>query len=361
MKTTPISKPNTTELFEVIKLGIDVHKHRYVVVRKVDGSLPQRPRSFSPETFLSWVRKQRERCQCLYSCYEAGAFGYGLHRKLEALGVINYVICPVNWDDQHKRVKTDGRDATQLALVLDAYLRGNDRSFSIVRVPSEAEEQLRSLTRLRQALIHERSRNSNRGRSYALYFDASLRSYWWAPRRWKEVKQSVSDHLIELLRPVRALILELNEQIGRIEHQLEQMDTPALPKGMGLVLFQQTEREVGSWNRFDNAKQVGGYTGLCPSESSSAERRRQGSVTKHGNPRLRHMLIECAWLLIRWNSGYRGVEKWREKLLDAKLTRASKKKIVVAIARQFAVDWWRVRTGRVRPEDIGLNMKLLKP
>jgi len=55
------------------------------------------------------------------------------------------------------------------------------------------------------------------------------------------------------------------------------------------------------------------------------------------------------------------VQKWREQLLNAKLTRSSKKKIVVPIARQFAVDWWRVRTGRVKPEDIGLSMKLLQP
>ncbi len=36
------------------------------------------------------------------------------------------------------------------------------------------------------------------------------------------------------------------------------------------------------------------------------------------------MLIECTWLLIRWNGDYGGVQKWREKLLDAKLTRSGK-------------------------------------
>jgi len=117
----------------------------------------------------------------------------------------------------------------------------------------------------------------------------------------------------------------ISEQIRQVEAQLNQMESVALPKGMGTVLFQQTEREVGDWGR------------------------------------LRHMLIECTWLLIRWNSDYRGVQKWREKLLDAKLTRSSKKKIVVVIVRQFAVDWWRVRTGRVKPEDIGLSMKLIQP
>ena len=305
--------------------------------------------------------KLREPCQCLYSCYEAGAFGYVLPRKLEVLEVTNYVICPINWDEHHKGVKTDGRDATQIALALDGYLRGNDRSFSVVRVPSKEEEQLRSITRQRQSLIKERSRNIKRGRSYALYYGVSLKGIWWAPRNWKELEDTLSDHLVQLLKPLRAIILVINEQIRQVEAQLNQMESVALPKGMGTVLFQQTEREVGDWGRFDSSKQVGGYTGLCPSENTSANRRMQGSITKHGNPRLRHMLIECTWLLIRWNGDYRGVQKGREKLLDAKLTRSSKKKIVVAIARQFAVDWWRVRTGRVKPEDIGLSMKLIQP
>ena len=52
---------------------------------------------------------------------------------------------------------------------------GNDRSFSVVRVPSKEEEQLRSITRQRQSLIKERSRNTNRRRSYALYYGVSLK------------------------------------------------------------------------------------------------------------------------------------------------------------------------------------------
>lgn len=69
------------------------------------------------------------------------------------------------------------------------------------------------------------------------------------------------------------------------------------------------------------------------------------------------MLIECVWLLMQWNPGYVGIEKWRDQLLEAKLTKASKKKIVVAISRQFAVDWWKVRTGRISPGKLGLEMK----
>lgn len=135
------------------------------------------------------------------------------------------------------------------------------------------------------------------------------------------------------------------------------MASVSLPRGMGTVIFQQMEREVGNWKRFDNRRQIGSYTGLCPSEDTSANRRFQGSINKHGNPRLRHMLVECVWLLMQWNPGYAGIEKWRDRLLEAKLTKSGKKKIVVAIARQFAVDWWKVRTGKITPEELGLEMK----
>ena len=61
---------------QVIKLGIDVHLDRYVVVRQIDGGAPQPPQRFSPTQFLEWAKKQTALAQQVYSCYEAGPFGY---------------------------------------------------------------------------------------------------------------------------------------------------------------------------------------------------------------------------------------------------------------------------------------------
>jgi transposase len=360
MKTNPTPTSSTekvTRLGETIKLGIDVHLESYVVVMKIDGSAPQRAKRLTPAAFWRWIQQVRPRCERLYSCYEAGPFGYSLHRQLTELDVVNYVIRPINWDPHGRRVKTDGRDATQMALCLDGYLRGNERSFSVVRVPSEAEERLRSITRQRQSLCRERQRLAMKARSHVLYYGGRLQGEWWKPRRWRELSASLAEHLLELLRPLKKLIDAIDEEIANAQARMAAMETVALPKGMGPILFQQMEREVGHWHRFDHRRQIGSYTGLCPSEDTSANRRFQGSINKHGNPRLRAMLVECAWLLIRWNPGYRGVEKWRTRLLEAKLTKASRKKIVVAIARQFAVDWWRVRTGRASAGAMGLAMK----
>src|ERR1035437_2189362 len=90
---------------QVIKLGIDVHLDRYVVVRQIDGGAPQPPQRFSPRQFLEWAQKQTALAQQVYSCYEAGPFGYRLHRKLKELGITNYVIRPRDWDEYGKKVK----------------------------------------------------------------------------------------------------------------------------------------------------------------------------------------------------------------------------------------------------------------
>src|ERR1022692_609359 len=99
---------------QVIKLGIDVHLDRYVVVRQIDGGAPQPPQRFSPSQFLEWAQKQTALAQQVYSCYEAGPFGYRLHRKLKESGLTNYVIRPRDWDEYGKKVKTDKRDAKEM-------------------------------------------------------------------------------------------------------------------------------------------------------------------------------------------------------------------------------------------------------
>src|SRR5579872_4804908 len=77
---------------QTIELGIDVHLDRYVVVRLVDGGTPQPPQRFQPPEFMLWVAKQLTLAQRVFTCYEAGPFGYSLHRKLEQLGATNYVV-----------------------------------------------------------------------------------------------------------------------------------------------------------------------------------------------------------------------------------------------------------------------------
>src|SRR5436309_1896833 len=88
-----------------------------------------------------------------------------------------------------------------------------------------------------------------------------------------------------------------------------------------------------------------------------ARKRLESCVTKHGNPRLRAALVELAWRLVRFQPNYKPVIKWRQILAKGALaTGAARKKAIVAVARQLAVDLWRVRTGRCKPEVLGLEI-----
>ena len=95
------------------------------------------------------VSRQMGRSVEVMSCYEAGYDGFWLHRQLEAHGVRNYVIDPASLqvDRRPRRVKTDRMDTERLLRSLMAYLRGEPKVWSVVRVPSVAEEDARRLHR----------------------------------------------------------------------------------------------------------------------------------------------------------------------------------------------------------------------
>ena len=142
---------------------------------------------------------------------------------------------------------------------------------------------------------------------------------------------------------------------ARVPVLLQGAAGPEQPRGLGALTSVVIDREVGSWDRFANRRQVGSYTGLCPGEYSSGNTRLQSCVTKHGNPRLRAALVELAWRLVRFQPNYKAVRKWKQTLSKGALaTGAARKKAIVAVARQLAVDLWRVRTGRVQQETLGL-------
>ena len=119
-----------------VKLGIDLHAADAVVCVQEGGKLPKPARRLEVSAVVEQVRALRAEGREVYSCYEAGPCGYGLHRRLEALGAHNLVVVPRRWDPQGQRVKTDKRDARQLCDALDRYVQGNSTAFSVVRVPS---------------------------------------------------------------------------------------------------------------------------------------------------------------------------------------------------------------------------------
>ncbi len=341
---------------QTIKLGLDVHADTIVVVRILEHSAPQPAQKFTPAKFLEWAKTQLALGESVHSCYEAGPFGYGLHRDLMGLGIKNVVVQPVCLDEQHTGVNHDKSDALQLALRLDRYVAGNTRALATVRVPTPAEEEKRIESRQREQLKREVQRLAAQGRGLLLTQGQRERKGWWEGKRWHQLQAKLPGWLVERLEVFRRVLATLSAELKTATTALEETAPAERPKGLGGMTYATVEREVGDWSRFKNRRQIGSYTGLCGGISASGQSTHLLPITKHGNVRLRTALVELAWRLVVWQRDCRLVKKWWHVLGSAKATRAAKKKAIVAVARQMAVDLWRWRTDRAKPADLGWTM-----
>ena len=356
--TPPVTPAQGIKPHRLIKLGVDVHWREHVVVRQIDGTAPQPAQRFAPEAFVAWVAKQVQQADVVHCCYEAGPFGFVLHRRLVGLGVKNLVVRPRNWDEYGKKVKTDRRDALALVACLDRFVAGNTEALTSIRVPTEAEEQSRSVSRQREQLLEHRKRLAAQGLSCARYYGHDLPDEWWRAKKFETLQAELPEFLFALLESVQRIALLVHEELAAHSTAVESAQTQELPTGLGALTAQILDRELGDWRRFKNRRQVASYTGLVPSEHSSGERRQRGAITKHGNPRVRHILIEASWRLQQFQPDYHALKSRRAALDTAKRKgdKAARKKLCVGLARQFIVDWWRIRTGRTTPAKLGLQM-----
>jgi transposase len=349
--STQAQTPNQTKS---IKLGIDVHADSYRVVRQLDHATPQPAQKFTPQEFLLWAQKQLTQAQAVYSCYEAGPFGYGLHRQLEALGIRNIVVRPENWDTQHKGVKTDKTDALALVVRLSRYVDGNVRELAVVHVPTPQQELARSQSRQREQLGEHRKRLEAQGRSLLLFNGVRVKGRWWKDRQWDKLTGALAAELLALLTVLRELLLAVQTQLEAATTRVQSAATPQ-PYGVGALTSQVLEREILDWHRFQNRREVASLTGMCPRVRSSGLKTYSGSITRHGNRRLRTALIELAWRCLRFQPEYPPLKKRRAVLLSGQATSAAKKKAIVAVGRHLAIDLWRINTHRSTAEKLGLQ------
>ena len=341
---------------------MDVHLDLYVVVRVIDGGTPQPPQRFKPEDFLLWCAKQLTLAEKVFTCYEAGPFGYCLHRRLAKMGVTNYVIRPRDWDEYGKKVKTDKRDALAMALCLDRYVGGNREAFCVVRVPTEAQEQKRSLSRQRESLQQEKQRLAAQGRSHALYYGGHLQGAWWPEAAWQRTLPQLPAIVVNLLEPLRRLLAAVEAELKIRTRELEAAAPEGLPVGLGGMTSQILEREVADWNRFQEPAPGGQlHRTLSPRghlQPAALSRLHQQARQPAPAPGAGGRGLAAGGLPARIPPGQ---EVAGGPAGSKRAASGRRKKIIIAIARIFAVDWWRVRTGRCKAQDLGLTLQPLPP
>lgn len=338
-----------------IAIGVDAHLESYQAARKIDNGAVGVVQSFrSKEALLLYAEKQLEQAEEVVVLYEAGPLGYILYWDLKAKGIECLVCAPRSEEQKRKRRKNNSIDARTLTSDLSNYLNGNEHALQLVRVPSQAQEQARVQSRQQDALVDQRKRIGAIGNSLLLSQGYSNWRNWWRPKAFERLSQVVAPWIVKHLGRWVEVLRELDQQIQQAKVELSQQWQGPRPKGMGAVSLVQLNAEVLDWNLYSSGRKIGCLAGMVPSEWSTGQGQRLGSITKVGVPALRRIITEMVWRMILFQPQYRAVQKWREVLEGA--NRGLKKKAVVAIGRQLIVDIWRLQTGRITAQELGLIM-----
>jgi transposase len=338
-----------------ILLGIDVHLRGYQSARKVDNGVIGVVDTFRSEVeLLLHIEKLRPYAEQVVVVYEAGPLGYTLYRKLQAAGVLCYVCAPDGAEQRRKRRKNNKIDARNLTSKLFNYLNGDKDALQLARVPTEAQEQLRLASRQHDQLVEERKRLGAMGNAMLLSQGFGSWSNWWRPKAWTQLSTLVAPWLLERLQIWVDVLKMLDEKIAQAKVGLARRCSGPRPKGVGALSQMQLQSEVLDWHFYSNRRKIACLGGMVPSEWSTGEKERRGSITKVGVPAIRRIIVEMVWRIILFQPQYKPVQKWQDVLRGS--NPALKKKAVVAIGRQLMVDLWRLETGRVTAQELNLVM-----
>jgi transposase len=315
------------------------------------------------------IRKLQSKATHLIFVYEAGPCGYWLYRYLTKKGYDCWVVAPSLIPKKAgDRVNTDRRDAVQLARLA----RSGD--LTPVYVPTVEDEAIRDLTRAREDTRSDLKDTKFRLKAFLLRHDIRYtgRATWNpAHLRWlAEVVCPTPAQPIVFQEYVRA-VTEHTERLQRLEQELQErvkawrlrpvVDALQALRGVQFIVAVIMVAELGDLTRFDNPRELMKCLGLIPSEYSTGERRRQGSITKAGNTPARRALVEGAWASrypakvsrhlqlrleqqpkaiqdISWKAQVRLCKRYRKLLARGKHAN----QVVVAIARELIGSMWAI-------------------
>jgi transposase len=303
---------------------------------------------------------------------EAGLDGFWIHRLLESNGIESHVVEPASIavPRRHRRAKTDVIDGEMLVRTLIAYKRGEPRVCSMVVAPTPEEEDRRRISRERRTLIKERIEHVNRIKgllaSQGIFEYEPMRKDFRAridglrtgdgrpllPHLKAEIIREL-DRIDLVLRQVAAIEAERNALVRSDSTDIE---TPAVLlmklKGIGPEFAAVLWLE-GLFRRFANRRQLAAYAGLAPSPWQSGSVSREQGISKSGNPRLRTIMVELAWLWLRYQPAS-ALSCWFRERVGSERGRI-RRITIVALARKLLVALWRYTTLGELPKDAELK------
>lgn len=310
------------------------------------------------------------------SCYEAGRDGFWIHRRLVALGIRNVVVdaASIQVPRRKRRAKSDRLDGEALLRMLARYVQGEEKVWSVVRVPSEEEEEARRRHREVERLKQERTAHRNRMVGLLALHGLKVKPkrdfVGRLPhlRRWNGVALG-RDTQAELKREYERLEL-VEEQIRELKQAVEEevqaarkdlgKASPALRKVVALKQVRGVDdsawvlvREFFGWREFRNGREVGSLAGLTGTPFQSGDTSRDQGISKAGNRRIRAVMVELAWSWLHYQPQSKLSAWYRARFGGA--GKRSRRVGIVALARKLLVALWKyVETGEI-PEGAELK------
>jgi transposase len=303
--------------------------------------------------------------------YEAGQDGFWIQRALEAAGIRVLVVdaASIPVARQARRAKTDRLDALMLLETLWNWLQGRRGRIRIVHAPKAEAEAQRQLPRDRGELQKEIGQHRDR-----------IRKLLRTAGCWQDLKVDVGHNLAAghfrtwddqpLPEPLRERLQREWQRLQLAQAQLETLERTMreqLPeplrdkiaalaqlKGIGWVGAMRLVLEL-YWRNFHNRRQVGACVGLVAQPYDSGDSRVDQGISKQGNRKVRSLLIELAWMWLKYQPGSALAQWFAKRTAGNAQNKRGKRIAIVAVARRLAIALWRYLETAVLPEGAQLK------
>ena len=341
------------EAYEVY-IGNDVDKNSFALhIRERYQELMTKKIPANPEQLYNFINHQFPGRSVVVG-YEAGPTGFGLYDYLTQHDKPCVMISPGSVPKPvNQRVKTNKIDAKKISSML---AEGN---FNPVRIPNGDYRELRHRVDLRQIYVQQRRSSKQRIKALLLYnslhttcqdidqnwsrkFIEHLRTIPCSP-----AVRSRLDRLLEDLDYARQQLLKTTRELrifcrstADIKDHIHNLQT--IP-GIGIIVASNVLGRIGDPQYLKNERELSAFCGIVPRENSTGDKIRRGGITHLGNPQMRSLLVEAAWVAIRID---KELEQFFYRIVNKNNEKYGKQKAIVAVAHKLTLRIYRVLKDR---------------
>ncbi|MGA2091003.1 MAG: IS110 family transposase [Endomicrobiales bacterium] len=337
--------PNEYDIFA----GLDVDKKSIAATfLEHDGNMKQIKMPYNGEHLMNYVNKRYPDKRVAF-VYEAGPTGFGLYDELSSHHQYCMVTSASNIPrEPSNRVKTNRLDSKKLS----ENLRGGQ--LRPVHVPTQEYRELRHLIQMRDTFVQQAKSTKYRIKSLLLVNGLKFpETETWTIAVMEQLKElpcttAIRFHLNKLILSLEFFNSNVIDTTKAIRSFCKHDDDikknigflMSIP-GIGFITASQLMARIGDWRNLYRYDQIGSFLGLVPSEKSTGDDIKRGSITRMGNTNLRSKLIQCAWSAIRKDQE---LQKFYLSLFHRNLNDHGAQKAITAVARKLTTRIYAVLT-----------------